>query len=251
MEPGFPSDYWPLYASGPEKHMQALGVIAVNYNLFEGSLFPLFAHHITRAGMTDEECKYTFWNYDNAQRIGAIGFTFERRETEQSVKDCIVHLQRYWNECAEKRHILMHSRLDFLAPVEPLATVLGLDEQRTLSLAKRAKDDWAKVNHMQLSLRRLRAIADEIHCGYQFAIDIWSYLSWRDYPRGPFNLGPRTLPDKPRIRRKIKIRPPAEVLAFALLQPPPWERLPHRRGGLLDPFSLNPLPTEKPKEEGG
>ena len=52
--------------------MQALGVIAVNYNLFEGSLYPLFAHHLTRAGMTDEECKYAFWNYDNAQRASAL-----------------------------------------------------------------------------------------------------------------------------------------------------------------------------------
>ena len=139
----------------------------------------------------------------------------------------------------------MHSRLDFLAQPFPL---FGEDQERTLSLVKPAKDDWAKVNYMQLSLRRLRAIADEIHCGYQFAFDIWSYLSWRDYPRDMFNLGPRTLPDKPRIRRKIKIRPPPEALAFVLPQPPPWEALPRSGGILSGAFLPTPPPAEGPKE---
>jgi hypothetical protein len=46
---------WPAYETGQKEHMHALGVIAVNYNLFERSLFPLFAHHLESAGLSEEE----------------------------------------------------------------------------------------------------------------------------------------------------------------------------------------------------
>src|SRR4051794_7397040 len=47
-------DQWPLYPIGPNPHMHALGVIAINFNLFEASLFGLFSFVLQKAGFSEE-----------------------------------------------------------------------------------------------------------------------------------------------------------------------------------------------------
>jgi hypothetical protein len=205
---------WPSYETGPEKHMHALGIIAVNYNLFERSLYPLFSHHWER-DLSENERRYLFWTYDNAQRLDAIQFAFKEREGEAEVLDRIDHLATYWSVVSEKRHLLMHSTLYKQSPLESVFTFPPIDPD-VLMLSKPSKDDWATFNVMNLSLPNLRAIADQLHEGVTFARALALYLFRRDRPLRILGLGglgsfvpppgPAPLPDKPPIPRKLKLR---------------------------------------------
>jgi hypothetical protein len=231
--------YWPLYNTGPDRHIHALGVIAINYNLYENSLFSIFAHPLLFAGITGglwssgisyEECQYLFWSYDNAERVAAIRFFYSKRETEPAVLECIDWLLKHWDILAEKRHLLMHSELEHIPHNELLANLLS-PEQAVLKLAKQSRDDWTTVNVMRLSLRNLRGIADDMHAGYLFAQNIARYLLRRDAPQpregGLGGLGgfllepPPTLPEKPRIPRKLKMSPRPQAPEAEPPQPEP------------------------------
>jgi hypothetical protein len=109
---------WPAYDTGPHDHMHALGVISVNYNLFERSLFRLFDHYVSDR-LIYEERSYWFRSYDNEQRIAAIQFFSNMWEQEQEVRDCLDHLVRYWFVVTEKRHLLLHSALDRPGALSP------------------------------------------------------------------------------------------------------------------------------------
>jgi hypothetical protein len=37
---------WPAYDIGPQKHIHALGVVSLNYNLFEGALWLIFERYL-------------------------------------------------------------------------------------------------------------------------------------------------------------------------------------------------------------
>jgi hypothetical protein len=155
--------------------MHALGIIAVNYNLFENSLYRLFAHHLRQAGLTEDECSYLFSSYDNARRVDSICRFFEEREKDDHIRHLVSFLAAYWKIASEKRHLLMHS---LLAQRTMLEKLLGIDEPdpATLRLWKHSKDDWTAVNVLNLSLPNLRAIADELHAGFEFARGLADHL---------------------------------------------------------------------------
>jgi hypothetical protein len=166
-------DQWPLYPIGPDPHMHALGVIAINFNLFEASLFGLFSFVLQKAGFSEEGSSALFRRLNNEQRLDVIKFGFQEGEYEDegdpdpNVRDAIAHLIKYWAACFENRNHLMHARLRRIR-------LLGeLFETDRLHLEKSTKKGWLQVSLMNLSLKDLRRIADEMHDGYDFAISSW------------------------------------------------------------------------------
>jgi hypothetical protein len=43
-----PIDSWPRYPTGPEDHLKALGVISLNFNLYEFSLVIFLERHLNK-----------------------------------------------------------------------------------------------------------------------------------------------------------------------------------------------------------
>lgn len=197
-------DDWPAYATGNVRHMHALGVISVNYNLFENSLYGLFAFPLLRAGILHADSSQLFRRLSNEQRIDFIRRGFTHGEPEDAVKDRIGHLIKYWGACFENRNHLMHSRIRYRPMNERLADAL-LEKPERISFQKPSKGDWAKLLHMTLDLARLRQLADEMHAGWDFSTDLHLYLLFRDYPQPGDK--PRTLPDKPPLPDPLEALP--------------------------------------------
>jgi hypothetical protein len=224
--------------------MHAIGVIAVNYNRLESSLFNLFAHHLIANGTTYRHCEYLFWSYDNARRTATIEFLFREHEKEPAVKEHIEHFLKYWSVVSEKRHLLMHSWLDASPENELLAGILD-PKQAIMRLAKLSKDDWSTELVMRLSLPNLQAIADQLNGGVVYATEIANYLLSRDYQaflKGFLKHG--SLPEKPRLPRKLKVRQRLRGQAAEPHQPAPSLRSP-----LLEMLDIPPSPPKR--EEGG
>ena len=133
---------------------------------------------------------------------------------DAEVRDRIDHLGKYWSVVSEKRHLLMHSALYGYSPLQRMLGYPVVDPD-ILRLSKFSRDDWKSFNVLNLSLPNLRAIADQLHAGRDFAQGISSYLFERDDPLGlglrigkpPYQDAPTPLPDKPPIPRKLKLHP--------------------------------------------
>lgn len=198
---------WPRYHTGPEAHMHALGVISVNYNLYENNLFGVFAYPIVFRSrlMRFDACARLYGDLNTETRFKVMRSIFET-EDDQDLRESVDHLIHHFGVCAEKRHLLLHSRIE-----TPLG-VLGdlFDDKETLSLVKGTKEDWSKLSSMQLSLPNLRAVADEMHDGNAYCYVLYCFLMGRDGSEPHRVLSP-TLPERPRIPRKLTIRPRDEA----------------------------------------
>ena len=224
---------WPKYSTGPVEHMRALGIISANYNLYEGSLFGVWSHHFIMAGLSYDECQHFFHEQNNKDRLEGLKFIFGKREKELAARKHASHLIKHFNKCMEKRHVLIHSWIEPPTLTQVFKNWSQPGEIK-LRLLKRSKDDWQKLNFMQLSLNNLRGIADDIHRGHIFARDLATYLLFRDRPIGPLGRngllglalpGPErpTLPQKRPIPRKLKLRLHPAIRAAAKLRPSSFE----------------------------
>lgn len=104
------NDGWPLYPTGSPKHMQALGVVSVNYNLFEQGLFGFFGLLVERIGVPDFEAGSFYGQLSNARRVEFLQLYFDKGGKDANVRDAGLHLIKYWNRCFENRNLLMHSQ---------------------------------------------------------------------------------------------------------------------------------------------
>lgn len=196
-------DTWPSYRTGPRDHMHALGVISVNFNLYENNLFVMFAYPLLeRDLMRVAACERLYGDLNSETRLKAIRLAYDR-EADPKVRDCVDHLIQHFSVCAERRHLLMHSRLD------RGSTIIGdvfAAYGDTLQLVKSTKEDWSKLVSMKLTLPHLRAIADEMQEGLQFTLNLYYYLRGRTGVEAYRAVMP-TLPQKPRIPRKLTLLP--------------------------------------------
>jgi hypothetical protein len=188
--------------------MHALGVITVNYNLLERTLFGILSHHLQTAGMTFEECQYVNWRLNNTERLETIRFMFDQREKDQAVKEHVEYLIRYFNDCAEKRNILAHSLPDNRLENLGIHGWKFAELEDTLEITKSSKDNWTRFNTYHLSLTDLRSIADQIHAGHEYGFQLFTYLMGRDQRMGTLSafFGGK-LPDKPPAPSSLKLNP--------------------------------------------
>jgi hypothetical protein len=96
-------DYeWPRYFVGPQDHLYVLGVISLNFNLYEYSLVGLLERHLAKdvaAFLTN-----ALTNVERSQLIRLL------TGIQPGISDEIEFLLRHFAICMENRHILLHSR---------------------------------------------------------------------------------------------------------------------------------------------
>jgi hypothetical protein len=213
-----PDDNWPgpVYTAGPPLHLHALGVIASAYNKFDDRLFAIYEYHFQRRA-TSKAMKNIadtlYFRTAEDQRITLIETVFKQFDKSREVNEAIKKLGAYYLWCHKIRNLLIHSTY------EP--PFFGASPQ-FLYITKREKKA-ASYKFEKFGLLELRHIADAIHAGYMFAVDIIWYLRMRDTPRAKWSVlmkaaAPIKLPD-------IPTPPKVKVLSDIPHTPPPPKRL--------------------------
>jgi hypothetical protein len=185
------TDYlWPRYSIGPERHLHALGIISVNYNLFEFGLASLLEYYAS-----SQVSDFFFDRLNNQERLDAIRHFATAQEREPAVLELVEHLISYFSTCNHNRNILMHSKYRE-----------GDHPDDVLPLEKKAADEPARLLYFRLLLPELRRVADQIMRGVTFLSDILEYLRARDDVTAA---SPSALPRRPRAPRILNPYAPA------------------------------------------
>jgi hypothetical protein len=191
---------WPRYETGPDRHMHALGVIAINYNIFEFRLAFLLQYYATPP-VSD----FFFDKIHNEERVEAIAHFAKLKERDPAVLALIHHLLAYFGTCVQNRNILMHSQHS--------------QESRsddTLPLEKKSANDSTKLLYFHLLLPHLRRVADQTMRGVSFLQELLDYLRARDAaPSAELFAAQHPLPKKPRAPRQLAPSPSVPVPAPA------------------------------------
>jgi hypothetical protein len=205
-EPDYP---WPSYIVGPKEHLYALGVISLNFNLYEYSLIVFLEQHFSK-----DVAAFLSDKLNNVERSQLIRLVMNK-DIYPSVIDEVEYILRHFSICADNRHTLLHSRPN------PLLNVFG--QQQTLALEKFKRGEPEKILAFRLDIGELRRTADEMHAGFAFMIDLWRYFFDREHyatlmaeaqiANGAFAVPDSvhpTLPQRPPEPRKISPHQPGE-----------------------------------------
>ena len=190
--------HWPEpnYSAPPVELMHALGIASLNYNSFEHVLFAIFRVHLLDRNVPSEFSGFIFGELNRQQQIQALKEVFETCEKDPIVIERISDLLAFFSWAAQARDMLMHSHQDTFS--DP--------KEGRLALAKRSRDNFAKFNFMSLSVLYLRAIADDMHRGYLFALNLFAFLESRAGRMPGFLSQLAPLPNKPQIPKPLKLK---------------------------------------------
>jgi len=159
------NDTWPLpnYSTGPTKHLHALGVISLNFNMYEVALQVFLEFY------TDKPtAEFLFDNSSNERRMETIRYFAVRNEKDPIILELIQYSLKHYGRCFENRNILMHSKQYFAVSFEHL-----------LSLEKKPKGKKSAMT-FHLESDDLRRVADDMMDGVFFVTDIWRVVDFRD-----------------------------------------------------------------------
>jgi hypothetical protein len=182
---------WPSYATLPPDYVHAIGIISLNYNAYEESLFGLFRIHLERRGLTRNLTEFLYGALNRPDQMGSLQKIFETYEPDHAVTAAVLHVLKHFQWTFESRNLVMHSVADFITNELELPTA---------EFRKRSSKDFSKLNLLKFSLSELRTIADEIHKGHEFLKGVYIYVANREdvlpaLTRAFVNLnGPPTLP---------------------------------------------------------
>jgi hypothetical protein len=153
-----PEDIWPkpFYETASPRHLHALGVISLNFNLFETSMYVLLEQF-----MPESAVAYFFHEMSNEKRMHALR-TFSQSCADPDITERIDFVCTYFSICAENRNLLMHSRIE------------ELRSSNLLSLTKMGKKGWLSFD---LDLGLLRRVADDMWIGIKFTYDLARHLT--------------------------------------------------------------------------
>jgi hypothetical protein len=186
------SYHWPRYSTGPDRHMHALGIIAINYNIFEFGLAFLLQHYAT-SPVSD----FFFDRINNEERVATIAHFAKLKERDPAILALIDHLLAYFGTCAQNRNILMHSQHSRQSRSED-----------TLPLEKKSAQDPTKLLYFYLLLPQLRRVADQTMRGVSFLQELLEYVRARDSAPNPQLFAVQhPLPKKPRAPRQLTPSP--------------------------------------------
>jgi hypothetical protein len=184
-------DQWPLpdYTTGPTRHVHALGVISLNFNMYEAAQQVFLEFNLDKG-----TAEFLFDKMTNEQRQAAIRHFVAKGEKDSAIRDLVEHSLAHYARCFENRNILMHSKQYFAVSLESV-----------LSIEKRPKGKSVALTfHLQLD--DLRRTADEMMDGVFFITDIWRVVDFRDHdPKDRKTATFRTpaLPAKPELPKKL------------------------------------------------
>jgi hypothetical protein len=106
----FDSDQWPLpdYTTRPTKHVHALGVISLNFNMYEAAQQVFLEFYLDKG-----TAEFLFDKMTNEQRQAAIRDSAGKGEKDSVIRDLLEHSLAHYAQCFENRNILMHSKQYF------------------------------------------------------------------------------------------------------------------------------------------
>ena|ERR1700730_6755147 len=129
-------DYeWPLYDVAPQEYLHALGVISLNFNLYENGFMGFLSRYISV-----DLAEFLFNILDSVRRRNLILELIASLEPDHKVREHIEFLISHFATCAENRHILLHAR------------VRGLPSTEILQLEKNRKSEPGKVLNYDLKI---------------------------------------------------------------------------------------------------
>jgi hypothetical protein len=190
------------------EHVYGLGLISLNYNLFESAL-----QYILWNYTSVETTNFFFDRWNNEERTAAIRHFAKEEEDDPIVLDHIDHLMTYFSICAENRNILMHSRQSFSGEKPPPGV---------LSLEKRLRNRTGGRNVFHLDLPVIKRVSNEIIKGITYCVAIDDYVN----SQKPLNRLARgdapapALPNKPLLPRKLDPHRPIVTLPSGKGAPP-------------------------------
>jgi len=160
-----PDDIWPLpdYGTGPTKHVHALGVISLNFNMYEAALQVFLEFYIEKP-----TADFLFEKMPNERRVEAIRHFVSLSEKDPKIVELVEHSLSHYARCFQNRNTLLHSKQYFAVSLPDL-----------LSLEKKSKGAKSFMT-FHLELTDLRRIADEMMDGVFFVTDIWRVVDFRD-----------------------------------------------------------------------
>jgi hypothetical protein len=186
----------PSYRTGPPAHLHALGVVASEYNNFEDRLFDLYQHHLKKRKISKPMqaiASQLYFKTSEDKRPELIEHVFSQFEKDVKVMRTLKALNIYYLWCHTARNTLIHSMFD------PPFFGGSLD---VLYITKRGRKN-PKYGFAKFELSELRDIADAIHAGFRYCVDLNWYLRYRDTPKAKWSLsmrvsGSQELPDIPK-----------------------------------------------------
>lgn len=193
---GAGDDWYFRHYPNHRDHMQALGVIAANYNDLEGAFYRLFfiIMHNVNVG------KLVFAKLNNAERMSVAR---KAAEIEPAVfRPLFEYFIAGFGVATENRNILMHSKAHNAGALASLG-------QSHLTFAKSTKADMDENNFVSLEVQELRDIADDMANFSVFGFDLFLWrvalitkgtITW-----GDGKTTTPTLPEKPREPRKLTL----------------------------------------------
>jgi hypothetical protein len=190
------TDQWPLpnYPTVGPKHAHAMGVISLNFNNLEFAFFRLFGHHFERTKMPLAMTWGLHSQLQDSRRPATLKQIFSTAEADEAVREHVEHAVSMFFICRDNRNWLFHSRMSH----QPVGE---------MRLTKTVREDWSKVNVLDVTVSDLRRIADEMYVCWEYVFEIWSYLQRRDLkdelPAFWVATSPTTLPQKPALPRSL------------------------------------------------
>jgi len=173
------------------EHVYGLGLISLNYNLFESTLQYILWNYtsVTTAN-------FFFDKWSNEERTAAIRHFSKETEDDPIVLDHIDYLMTYFSICVENRNILMHSRQTFTGDKPPPGV---------LSIEKRLRDRTGGKNVFHLDLEIIKRVSNEIIAGVTYSINLDQYVNYRSPLKRLMvgNAPAPALPNKPPLPHKL------------------------------------------------
>jgi hypothetical protein len=162
-------DTWPQpkYDPGPQKHVHAIGVIALTYATLQSAMDRLFLDIAN-----SEWAKRYYYMLTEDKRSGAIGEIF-KDDDDPAVVDAIGNLVEYFDWCRARRNNLLHVESYLPRLVFPGGA---------LGLTKPLKKGATKPGYMALTFQELRDVADRMRDGIEQCRKIHLFLCHRARP---------------------------------------------------------------------
>lgn len=170
-------DTWPEpnYSAGKREDLHAIGIIAMNYNAYERSLFQLYHFHLGRKKVPKKLAALYYFALPEDKRIAAISSVFEEYERNKMVRAAVKSNLAFFDCCAGNRNHILHAE-------RYPRTMFGSIDDDALHLVKRKGKRSADLGYLTLTLSELRSVADAIRDGHVHCLKICLYLRQRGLP---------------------------------------------------------------------
>ncbi len=173
---------WPVYLTGSEESMHALGVVSVNFANFERAMAWVLA---AVAPMSEEDAG-TILRTNTKACARRIESEAHVRAWSGTVDDLVRHFVRATNTLIENRNLLMHS-------------VVTAGPNSMSNLYRTTKG--GEMQTVEATTDQIRAVADDLHRYFSFARTLANCIAVKvdgaDWKAGTFVS--LDWPDKPRL----------------------------------------------------